>query len=728
MIERAKSPSVSIFERDLSKFSITSSATILAIVGYAEKGPINEATMINSKRQFNNVFGNAVKDAPFAALAAYKAFNQTNRVLYYRIADNATSAEGTFDVEVEGETITFGFNSKMKGSGYNSLSFNFLKRFDLRTEQSVYSFVIYNNGTELERFGNISLDANDDNFFINVVNKDHENGGSEFLEFKEVNWGPVAEVDRILPFEITETIPAEAEIIDLEITQGSTADETITVTLRDEEVPVVLANGDTAENVVTKIAAETFSGWTTSVDSAVAEVIELNITAVPSTSGDITVTIRDDAQTIAVLDTDSVDQVATKIATGTFTGWTVNAVGSVVTFTADDAEEKTGENDFAAGATGVTTDAFDTTTFGADGGTIITFTADVAEAKIGENSIDAGTTGVLSTFDITTEGKDEETDVVTFTLNDSVNMTEGIGTDGVSTDPIVQDGLYVNALSEDSQLANSDICSFHILITPDSGSAIVQDAAIDLAENQLKQDFIYIVDPPFGATDNEVVNWHNGRDGDRNILNTSYAATYWPWLKDFNPDAREYTWLPPSVFIAAKYLEIDRVYSPWLAPAGDARGRIIASDYEVSPGRKQRDLLYGDQNAINPISNFTSKGLLIYGQKTLYREDSALNRVSVRRMVIFAKKQIKEAMDSLVFEPHLPDSWRKAASKINDILEPIRQGGGLADYRVTIDAELNTPEMQQQQVMIGLVELVPVGTIEVIEINMEVNKIGTTLS
>ena len=174
-------------------------------------------------------------------------------------------------------------------------------------------------------------------------------------------------------------------------------------------------------------------------------------------------------------------------------------------------------------------------------------------------------------------------------------------------------------------------------------------------------------------------------------------------------------------------LEVDNSYGPWYAPAGDLRGKISAFDYEGSPSLAERDTMYGDLNALNPIVNFASKGLEIFGQKTLLRATSALNRINVRRMVIYAKKLIKRAMDGLVFEPHNADSWARATNLINSILEPIRQGNGLADYRVTIDDTTNTASLIQQSIMAGTIQLVPVGTIEIIELDIQIQAAGTTI-
>ena len=538
----AKSPSVTLLEKDNSSYATTSSSTILAIVGYASKGPINEAKLVTSRNEFVEKFGNPPSDSPFASLAAYKAFNYTNQIIFYRIA-NQSSGDSEEAIAAErvitaynaagGDSGRVRFVAEEKGAELNGAFITVSSRNNPVGDTYWDMFFYDGDSTLQESFTNISWNSGDTNYFETVINKDPLNGGSEWI----------------------------------------TADTNLS------------ASGDS----VLKITAGNY------------------ILGVAGT-GD--------------------------------TAW----------------------------ATGDTWTAL---------------------------------TGA--------------------TYYDYRSGTNGVSANGDS-------GLFVTALGTSSELANTELWDYHILITPDTESSAVQDAAITLAES--RKDFIYIADTPYGLTYSQAADWHNGEGshGRTAAINSSYAATYWPWLKDYDSINKEYVWAPPSVWMAAKYLEVDRAYGSWYAPAGDVRGRLSASDYETSPSFAEREVLYGDLNAVNPIVNFNAKGLEIFGQKTLYRVNSALNRINVRRMVIYIKKLIKAAMDSIIFEPHNANSWAKATSKINAILEPIRQANGLDDYKVTIDDTTNTPDLIAQNTMKGLVQLVPTGTIEIIEISVQVNAAGSTIS
>jgi phage tail sheath protein FI len=299
------------------------------------------------------------------------------------------------------------------------------------------------------------------------------------------------------------------------------------------------------------------------------------------------------------------------------------------------------------------------------------------------------------------------------------------GSDGIpsSGDP----ALFVTALSTSGALANTDYFNYHILLTPDDIEQPVQDAAIALAE--YRADFMYLVDPPLGLSYSQVISWHNGQGyGRTTAVTSSYAAMYWPWLKTYDSYWARYSWCPPSVFIVGLFMQVDNLYAPWFAPAGNTRGQISASDVETTVSFAQREQLYGNFNCINPIVNFASQGLIVYGQKTGLRQNSATNRINVRRMVIYIKKLVKAALDNMLFEPNDPDSWGKATDLVNSILEPIRQGGGLSQYQVVIDATTNTANTIAQNMMNGIIKIVPVSTIEIIVMTLAIYQSGTTIT
>ncbi len=322
-------------------------------------------------------------------------------------------------------------------------------------------------------------------------------------------------------------------------------------------------------------------------------------------------------------------------------------------------------------------------------------------------------------------GYDDSDDAKEYEEGDELgDYTFRKGHDGVPEDG--GSGLFADALASDGELANFEKFDFHLLITPDNNSQTTQDTALQLAES--RRDFLYIADPPFGLDYREVADWHNGSGhGRTSAFNTSWAATYWPWAKDRNPAEDEQIWCPPSVFIAEKFLEIDRDYGPWAAAAGETRGRLIVTEIETSPSLAKRDFIYGGRNRVNPIVDKSSRGIQVYGIRTFERSNSALRNVNIRRMVIYASKLIRNAMQGMIFEPNNPDSWNRARRFIDSILEPIRQANGLDDYQTIINDQTTTPELIARNKMRAIVKLVPTGTIEIIEVRIGILNPGATI-
>ena len=80
----------------------------------------------------------------------------------------------------------------------------------------------------------------------------------------------------------------------------------------------------------------------------------------------------------------------------------------------------------------------------------------------------------------------------------------------------------------------------------------------------------------------------------------------------------------------------------------------------------QRDTLY--EANINPIASFVSEGLVVFGQKTLQMTPSALDRINVRRLLIFVKKEVSRIASGLLFDQNLPATWNRFTGQVVPLL------------------------------------------------------------
>jgi hypothetical protein len=304
------------------------------------------------------------------------------------------------------------------------------------------------------------------------------------------------------------------------------------------------------------------------------------------------------------------------------------------------------------------------------------------------------------------------------------------GNNGVPTSTGNIEVLFQRGIQKYS---NPEIYNPHILATPGISAISVINSAINMIANQYRQDILYLVDPPFGLDVDDIADWHNGKykasGAPTSAINNSYLSLFWSWVKLQDEDNEEQIWCPPSALMVGKLTQIDTDFSHWAIPAGLRRGVVNVLEIEYSPDQSERDKIYdinGNLN-VNPIVDFTGVGTVLWGQKTLLRLPSALSRLNVRRMTIYAKKLMREALRKYMFEPNSPDSWVNATIDITNIWEPIRQGGGVSQYQIIFDETTTTASLQDQYIMAGLVRITPVNAIEAIEVTFGVTKQGVTL-
>ncbi len=207
-------------------------------------------------------------------------------------------------------------------------------------------------------------------------------------------------------------------------------------------------------------------------------------------------------------------------------------------------------------------------------------------------------------------------------------------------------------------------------------------------------------------------------------LNSSYAASYWPWLQMQSATGRN-EWVPASVVIPGVYAFTDNSSAPWFAPAGLVRGGItgvIQAERRLT--RTQRDTLYS--NKVNPIASFPGQGISVFGQKTLQTKASALDRVNVRRLLIELKKFIGDQARNLVFEQNTIATRNRFLATVNPYLESVVQRQGLYAYRVVMDDTNNTADVVDRNQLIGQIFIQPAKTAEFIVLDFTIEPTGAT--
>ena len=266
-------------------------------------------------------------------------------------------------------------------------------------------------------------------------------------------------------------------------------------------------------------------------------------------------------------------------------------------------------------------------------------------------------------------------------------------------------------------IANPDAFDMNLLGIPAVNCLKVVDYARLTVNN--RQDAMYVMDIT-GASVSEAVGQLGGRQIDDN-----YTACYYPDLRLNDTTNNKIVRVAPSVAVMGAIAFSDRVSQPWFAPAGLNRGGLAQFDIIDVVDRltfDDRNTLY--DNKINPIATFPDSGIVVFGQKTLQAKPSALDRVNVRRLLIFAKKTIASAAKYLVFEPDNPVTWQRFTNLVNPILAKVQQDQGLNRFKVVMDSNTNTPDVVDRNIMVGKIFLEPTKAAEFIDLQFIITSAG----
>jgi len=216
-------------------------------------------------------------------------------------------------------------------------------------------------------------------------------------------------------------------------------------------------------------------------------------------------------------------------------------------------------------------------------------------------------------------------------------------------------------------------------------------------------------------------------------LNNSYGAAYYPWVQIQDSLAGSRVWVPPSVAILGTYASSEASADVWFAPAGFNRGGLSdgAAGLPVvgvveKLTSKQRDALY--EVGINPIASFPAEGIVVFGQKTLQATASALDRINVRRLLIFLKRRISRIAATILFDPNVQITWNRFLNQVEPLLRSVKSRFGLSEYRVILDNTTTTPEMVDRNIMYAKVLLQPTRAIEFIALDFVITRTGAAFN
>lgn len=328
-----------------------------------------------------------------------------------------------------------------------------------------------------------------------------------------------------------------------------------------------------------------------------------------------------------------------------------------------------------------------------------------------DNVVKLGSDNIEVTYHAGVLGESESISDIEYTIMGGTDSIESIDEFDII------DGL--------EKFSNPEVIDINLLAAPGWYQAEVVKKGLSVCSS--RGDSFYVASTPFGLTAQQANDWANGSGEfavDHSAFDDSYGGLYWPWVQVSDSYTRKNIWLPPEGSVLAQIAYSDRVGQPWFAPAGLNRGlmtRPLAVEYSATKG--ERDTIYGNRNIVNPIINYKGSGIVIWGQKTMQRKATALDRINVRRLMNYLKKIISASTSYYVFEPNDSYSWKKWIDMVEPKLENVKNLRGLYDYKVQMKPTVSEIE---NNIMPGTIWVKPTKTAEFIPLNFMIAPYGAS--
>jgi hypothetical protein len=326
------------------------------------------------------------------------------------------------------------------------------------------------------------------------------------------------------------------------------------------------------------------------------------------------------------------------------------------------------------------------------------------------------------------------------------------GFDITVPDPLYNDGMSTTATDKNSYIYNTykraidtvadpEFVDMNLLVTPGLTKTGLTTHMIDVCES--RADALALIDlpgvykPPHEERYDTLAErqikspLQAANDLRSRKIDSSYGATFYPWIQTVDEPTGQALWVPPTVAMMGVLASSERASQIWFAPAGfnrrglsDGAAGIPVTSVSRRLTSKERDTLY--EARINPIASFPSTGIVVFGQKTLQERPSALDRINVRRLVIFLKKQISILSTQILFEQNVQATWTRFKGLIEPFLANVKTQFGITDYRLILDESTTTPDLIDQNVVYAKIMIKPARAIEYIAIDFIVASSGAS--
>lgn len=183
----------------------------------------------------------------------------------------------------------------------------------------------------------------------------------------------------------------------------------------------------------------------------------------------------------------------------------------------------------------------------------------------------------------------------------------------------------------------------------------------------------------------------------RNMIDSTYAAMYHPWIQIFDRASGKPDFVPPSGAVLGVYSRTDINRGVHKAPANET---IFCTGLKTNYTKAEQDIL--NPEGVNLIRSFPGQGIRIWGAKTA-SSNSAFKYINVRRLFIYVEESIKANTNWVVFEPNDATLWQRVSMTISSFLDSMWRNGMLAGSSASeaYFVEIGPSTMSRDDIMNG---------------------------
>jgi hypothetical protein len=210
-------------------------------------------------------------------------------------------------------------------------------------------------------------------------------------------------------------------------------------------------------------------------------------------------------------------------------------------------------------------------------------------------------------------------------------------------------------------------------------------------------------------------------------LDSTYEATYYPWIQVKDIGTGRKVFMPPTVIVPQAMAYNDNVAAPWFSVSGTGRG-ILGGAIDTKNKLSQAEIGTLLSANVNSIIKKPNTGVMIWGNATTQVVTTALSSLNVRRLLIELKNFIENAAFNLVWEQNTGATRNTFKRAVEPYLENVQEKQGVYAYQVIMDETNNSNADIDRLTLKGLIRIQPTRAVEYVLLTFDIQPTGVTFS